>query len=116
MGMTPYVWEAEVDGHRRARRFGADEGRARRNDARPRSGGGEVEVGMFRGAGQTNTSLYINLVGTLVQVPLSWALGFPLGLGTWGVWAGFPLSFGVKAALSTSVYLSGRWAKPGTDV
>ena len=36
-------------------------------------------IGMFRGAGATNTSLFINLIGTLVfQVPLSWFLGFEL--------------------------------------
>lgn len=73
-------------------------------------------VGMLRGAGETNTSLNINLVGTLLQIPLSWVLGFPLGLGAWGVWLGFPLSFVLKASVGTWVYRRGRWAKLGTTV
>lgn len=73
-------------------------------------------VGMLRGAGETNTSLNINLVGTMLQIPLSWLLGFPMGLGAWGVWAGFPLSFVLKAAAGTWVYRRGRWAKLGTRV
>ena len=71
-------------------------------------------VGMFRGAGATRTSLWINVLGTLlVQIPLSWFLGFPLGLGVIGVWAGFPLSFIVKAALGARFYRQGSWAKTG---
>lgn len=73
-------------------------------------------VGMLRGAGATNTSLNINLVGTLLQIPLSWVLGFPMGLGPWGVWLGFPLSFVLKAAMGTWVYRRARWAKLGTRV
>lgn len=73
-------------------------------------------VGMLRGAGATNTSLYINLFGTILQVPLSWALGFPLGLGAWGVWAGFPLSFLLKAALGFAAYRRERWATAGSGV
>ena len=73
-------------------------------------------VGMLRGAGATNTSLYINLFGTILQVPLSWALGFPLGLGAWGVWAGFPLSFLLKAALGFAAYRRERWATASSGV
>lgn len=73
-------------------------------------------VGMFRGAGRTNTSLHVNLLGTLVQIPLSWLLGFPLGLGAFGVWLGFPLSFVVKAALSAWWYKRGDWAVAGARV
>ncbi|MEM1413460.1 MAG: MATE family efflux transporter [Myxococcota bacterium] len=74
-------------------------------------------VGMFRGAGATRTSLWINILGTLlVQIPLSWLLGFPLGFGVAGVWAGFPLSFVVKAALGAMFYRQGAWAQTGTTL
>lgn len=73
-------------------------------------------VGMFRGAGRTNTSLYINLAGTILQIPLSWVLGFPMGYGAWGVWLGFPLSFILKAMAGTWMYRRGDWARPGARV
>ncbi|MCB9603392.1 MAG: MATE family efflux transporter [Sandaracinus sp.] len=70
-------------------------------------------VGMLRGAGATKTSLWINLLGTIVQVPLSWLLGFPLGLGPWGVWMGFPASFVLKGVLGYAAYKRGAWARAG---
>lgn len=73
-------------------------------------------VGMLRGAGATGSSLLINVVGTLVQVPLSWLLGFPLALGPWGVWLAFPVSFVIKAAMGFTLYRRGRWARAGTKV
>ncbi len=74
-------------------------------------------IGMFRGAGATNTSLLVNVIGTVaIQIPLSWFLGFPMGLGTFGVWAGFPLSFFAKAALGMYFYRRGQWAKTGATV
>ncbi len=74
-------------------------------------------IGMFRGSGDTNTSLMINVFATLlVQVPLSWLLGFGLGLGAFGVWLAFPLSFVIKASAAWFFYLRGRWAKLGARV
>lgn len=74
-------------------------------------------IGMFRGAGATNTSLFINLIGTLVfQVPLSWFLGFELGWGAFGVWVGLPLSFVVKMLHGGLEYRRGNWAKLGATV
>ncbi len=74
-------------------------------------------IGMFRGSGDTNTSLMINVFATLlIQVPLSWFLGFPLGLGAFGVWAAFPLSFVIKAFAGWFFYLRGGWAKLGARV
>lgn len=70
-------------------------------------------VGVLRGAGATGSSLWINLMGTVVQVPLSWLLGFPLALGPWGVWFGFPASFVLKAVLGHVACRHGRWAKTG---
>lgn len=74
-------------------------------------------VGMFQGAGATRISLRINLWATLaVQIPLSFLLGFPLGLSTLGVWAGFPLGFVVKAALGAVHWRRGAWAVEGAKV
>ncbi len=71
-------------------------------------------VGLFRGSGATNTSLAINLVTTALQIPLSYVLGFTFGLGAWGVWAAFPLSYILKSALAFLAYRRGGWAKLGT--
>ena len=72
-------------------------------------------VGLLQGAGATRTSLLINLAATaLFQIPLSYALGFPLGMAAFGVWLAFPLSFFAKAGLAWWAYRGGSWAKTGT--
>lgn len=73
-------------------------------------------IGMLRGAGATNTSLWINIIGTTLQIPLSYLLGFPLGLGPFGVWLAFPLSFVVKMGLGIAAYRRGHWAQTGSTV
>lgn len=71
-------------------------------------------VGMLRGAGESTTSLNINVIGTIAfQIPLSALLGFAFGLGAFGIWLAFPLSFVVKAGLAGWVYRRGHWARPG---
>lgn len=73
-------------------------------------------VGMLQGAGATNTSLHINVLGTfLVQLPLGYVLGFPLGMGPFGIWLSFPISISVKAGLAWLAYRRGRWARVGAD-
>ncbi|MBO6935076.1 MAG: MATE family efflux transporter [Deltaproteobacteria bacterium] len=73
-------------------------------------------IGMLRGAGATNTSLWINIIGTAIQIPLSYVLGFPMGLGPFGVWLAFPLSFVVKMLLGIGAYRRGTWAQTGATV
>lgn len=74
-------------------------------------------VGLLQGAGFTKISLRINFLATvLFQIPLSWILGFPLGLGAWGVWVAFPLAFGFKSVLGYLAYRKGDWAQVGRDV
>ena len=74
-------------------------------------------IGMLRGAGATNTSLAINVVGTvLVQVPLSWFLGFVVGWGAFGIWVALPLSFVVRMVLCILAYRRGRWARAGETI
>lgn len=74
-------------------------------------------VGLFQGSGATRTSLGINAALTLlVQIPLSFVLGFVFSLGTFGVWLAFPLSFVGKAILG-SVFVARRgWARTGAGV
>ena len=74
-------------------------------------------IGMLRGAGATNTSLRINIVGTiLVQVPLSWFLGFVVGWGAFGIWVALPISFVVRAFLGVLAYRRGDWARAGATI
>ncbi|MCO4771564.1 MAG: MATE family efflux transporter [Deltaproteobacteria bacterium] len=74
-------------------------------------------VGMLQGAGATNTSLRINVWCTLAfQIPLSWILGFPLGMGAFGVWLAFPISFVLKAIWLGWAWKEGSWAKTGARV
>lgn len=74
-------------------------------------------LGMLQGAGATRTSLRINVWSTLVfQIPLSWILGFPMGLGAFGVWLGFPLSFIIRAVMLGAAWREGSWAKTGARV
>jgi putative MATE family efflux protein len=74
-------------------------------------------VGMLSGAGATSTSLRINIVATvLFQIPLSYVLGFPLGMEEFGVWAAFPASFVLKVAMGVWAYRKGDWAVTGKTV
>jgi putative MATE family efflux protein len=74
-------------------------------------------IGMLRGAGATNTSLMINVVGTLaIQVPLSWFLGFVIGWGAFGIWVALPISFFIRMLLGVAAYRRGRWARAGVGL
>ena len=70
-------------------------------------------VGVFQGSGATRLALRINVVATLAQIPISAFLGFPLGLGAAGIWAGFPVAFTIKMILGVIEYRRGAWAQPG---
>jgi putative MATE family efflux protein len=74
-------------------------------------------VGVLQGAGATGVSLRINAwTSLLFQIPCSWLLGFPLGLGAFGIWLAFPLSFVLRAALAALAYRRGSWARVGAEV
>ena len=74
-------------------------------------------IGMFQGSGATRISLRINVLVTLLfQIPASYILGFPMGLGAFGVWLAFPLAFVLKAMAGTWEYRRGTWAKTGKRV
>jgi putative MATE family efflux protein len=74
-------------------------------------------MGMLRGAGATNTSLIINIIGSLIiQIPLSWCLGFVLGWGALGIWLAVPLSFALRMFLGIGAYKHGAWAQSGSSI
>jgi putative MATE family efflux protein len=74
-------------------------------------------VGLFQGSGATRISLRINALMTLLlQIPLSWILGFTFGLGTFGVWLALPLAFVGKAILGAFFVAKGDWAQTGSRV
>ena len=43
-------------------------------------------------------------------------LGFPLGLGPFGIWLAFPFAFLLKAILGAAYYVRGDWARTGEEV
>jgi len=74
-------------------------------------------IGMLRGAGATNTSLMINVVGTMaIQVPLSWFLGFVVGWNAFGIWVALPISFVIRMLLGIAAYHRGTWARAGAAI
>ena len=73
-------------------------------------------TGLLQGAGATMSSLRINFWTTIaVQIPASYILGFPLGLGAFGVWVAFPATFGLKLLWVTLTYRAAAWARTGVD-
>ena len=59
----------------------------------------------------------INIVGTIViQVPLSWFLGFVVGWGAFGIWVALPISFVVRMCLGIYAHRRGRWARVGVTI
>jgi putative MATE family efflux protein len=76
--------------------------------------GWQIAVGgLLQGAGATGLSLRINVYATLFQVPASAVLGFALGLGVFGVWLAFPLSFLLRVWLVQRAYRKNTWARVG---
>lgn len=72
-------------------------------------------VGVFQGSGATRISLRINMIATVLQIPLSAVLGFTMGLGTFGVWFAFPLALALKSVLGVVDYRRGAWAQVGAS-
>lgn len=70
-------------------------------------------TGLLQGAGATWLSLRISLWVAVLQVPGSALLGFALGLGAFGVWLAFPLSFAIRTLLVHRAYRGNTWAKVG---
>jgi putative MATE family efflux protein len=79
----------------------------------PLAGWQTAVTGLLQGAGATSISLRINVYATLIQIPLSAVLSFVFGLGAFGVWLAFPLSFVLRVWLMNRAYRSNTWAKVG---
>jgi putative MATE family efflux protein len=70
--------------------------------------------GLLQGAGDTKASLRINLFATLlVQIPASYLLAFPLGLGTFGVWLGLPIAAVARSIQGMLYVRTGAWMTAG---
>ena len=64
----------------------------------------------FNGAGDTRTPTLINLVCFwLWEIPLAWALAYPLGLGPTGVFIAVAVAFSTFAFVSTWLFSKGTW-------
>ena len=74
-------------------------------------------IGLLQGSGATRLSLLINFSTSIfIQIPVAYALGFPLHLAALGVWLAFPVTFAAKAILEVIAYRRGTWATLGARV
>jgi MATE family multidrug resistance protein len=66
-----------------------------------------VSTGILRGAGDTSTSMTVNLIGHwLIGIPVGYTLCFPLGWGVMGLWVGF-----LVGLVSVGLILLVAWAR-----
>lgn len=73
-------------------------------------GYGMVMSMAFNGAGDTRTPTIINFVCFwLFEIPLAWALAYPLGLGPTGVFIAVAIAFSTFAFVSTWLFSRGTW-------
>jgi len=71
---------------------------------------GMVMVQAFNGAGDTSTPTWINLFCYwLFQIPLSYALALPLGMGAQGVFLAITISESTLALVAILVFRRGKW-------
>jgi Na+-driven multidrug efflux pump len=64
----------------------------------------------FNGAGDTRTPTLINLVCFwLWEIPLAWALAYPLGLGPTGVFVAVAVALSTMALVSGWMFSRGTW-------
>jgi putative MATE family efflux protein len=73
-------------------------------------GYGMVLTAAFNGAGDTRTPTIINLVCLwMLEIPLAWALAYPLGFGPTGVFISVSVAFSTLALLSGWLFAKGTW-------
>ncbi|MDX1534298.1 MAG: MATE family efflux transporter, partial [Thermoplasmata archaeon] len=66
--------------------------------------------GALRGAGDTRWPFYATLVGIYaLRLPLSYLLGFQLGLGIVGVWAALPIEYYIRSVIVGQRFQTGAW-------
>ena len=71
---------------------------------------GMMMLQAFNGAGDTATPTKINLIGYwAVQLPLAWALAWPLGFGPRGMYGAVAVAEVVVSVLAIVYFRQGRW-------
>jgi len=71
---------------------------------------GMVLTAAFNGAGAVWTPTIINLFCFwFFEIPMGWALGFPLGFGPNGIFVAMMLAFSSVAVVSGIIFKRGRW-------
>lgn len=76
----------------------------------PLFGAGMVLEQAFNGAGDTWTPTWINLiVYWLIQIPLAWALAYPLGFAQDGVFVAVTVAYCVFVVVAYVLFKRGRW-------
>lgn len=73
---------------------------------------GMVLTQAFNGAGDTKTPAWIN-IGVLwcIEVPLAWALAFPLGFGFLGIFIAIAFAHSFHALVSLYFFKRGKWKR-----
>jgi Na+-driven multidrug efflux pump len=73
-------------------------------------GYGMVLTAAFNGAGDARTPTYIYLVCLwMLEIPLAWALAYPLGFGPTGVFIAVSVAFSALALMSGVLFRLGSW-------
>ncbi|MCJ2531363.1 MAG: MATE family efflux transporter [Candidatus Thermoplasmatota archaeon] len=66
--------------------------------------------GALRGAGDTRWPFYATLVGIYgLRLPLSFLLGYQLGLGIFGVWVTLPIEYYIRSIIVGRRFRTGAW-------
>lgn len=65
--------------------------------------------GVLAGAGDTRAIFMTSAPLNLLRIPLAWALAFPVGLGSAGIWWAMSATTVVKCGLKLALMLRGRW-------
>ena len=73
-------------------------------------GYGMVLTSAFNGAGDTRTPTLINLACMWMwEIPLAWALAYPLGFGPTGIFIAVSIGFSTLAFVSAWLFSRGTW-------
>jgi Na+-driven multidrug efflux pump len=78
----------------------------------PLMGYAMVHIGILRGAGDTKSTLYVNVIGALfIRLPLAYLLAVTLNLGLLGIWLTMPVDWLVRCIIYYFIYRTGRWKR-----
>lgn len=75
-----------------------------------------VYEGGFSGSGRPMPSLWIGATGTILRLPLAWALAFGAGFGIGGIWLAIALSTVIKGVAMWAWFQRSHWARPLDDL